>query len=217
MLQLPRPTGQARARNRAIEASRGEVLTFLDDDDLYLPEHLQTLVEGLRESGAGVAYTLSEKVNEWLVDGRRVEFQRNAVFQDLHLSRELLHAHNFIASADWAIRRTCFERWGLFDDSLACLEDWDLLLRFSERTAFHRIARITNEMHIRLGVGDSVSTRILALSIFKLLYERYPSRGNDCVDWASPDIPDTFDRFEDAIGGVRWNARNMQRSSSERR
>jgi hypothetical protein len=34
--------------------------------------------------------------------------------------------------------------------------------------------------------------------------------------WASPDIPDTFDRCEDAIGGVRWNARNMQRSSSER-
>jgi hypothetical protein len=24
--------------------------------------------------------------------------------------------------------------------------------------------------------------------------------------WASPDIPDTFDRCEDAIGGVQWNA-----------
>ena len=35
--------------------------------------------------------------------------------------------------------------------------------------------------------------------------------------WASSDIPDIFDRCEDAIGGVRWNARNMQRSSSERR
>ena len=34
--------------------------------------------------------------------------------------------------------------------------------------------------------------------------------------WASPDNPDTFDRCEDAIGGVRWNARSMQRSSSER-
>jgi len=34
--------------------------------------------------------------------------------------------------------------------------------------------------------------------------------------WASPDIPDTFDRCEDAIGGVRWNARNMQRSLSVR-
>ncbi len=44
------------------------------------------------------------------------------------------------------------------------------------------------------------------------------SRNGSFADpqWASPDIPDTFDRCEDAIGGVRWNARNMQRSSSER-
>ena len=184
VLQLPTPTGQARARNRAIEASRGEVLMFLDDDDLYLPEHLQTLVTGMRESGAGFAYTLSEKVNERLVDGKRIEFQRNAVFQDLRFSRELLRVRNFIASAGWAIRRTCFEQCGLFDDTLSCLEDWDLLLRFSDRTAFHRIARITNEVHIRLGAGDSVSTRIPALPTFKLLYERYPSRGNDYVELA---------------------------------
>ena len=183
-LRLPTPTGQARARNRAIEASRGEVLTFLDDDDIYLPEHLQTLVAGMRESDAGFAYTLSEKVNERLVDGKRVEFQRNAVFQDLRFSRELLQVRNFIAPASWAIRRTCFEQCGLFDDTLACLEDWDLLLRFSERTTFHRIASITNEVHIRMSAGDSVSTRIPALSTFKLLYKRYPSRGNGFVDLA---------------------------------
>jgi GT2 family glycosyltransferase len=183
-LQLPTPTGQARARNRAIGSSRGEVLAFLDDDDIYLPDHLQTLVAGMRESGAGFAYTLSEKVNERLVDGKRVEFQRNAVFQDLRFSRELLQVRNFIASAGWAIRRICFEQCGLFDDTLACLEDWDLLLRFSERTTFHRIARVTNEVHIRMGTGDSVSTRIPALSTFKLLYSRYPSRGNELVDLA---------------------------------
>ncbi len=34
--------------------------------------------------------------------------------------------------------------------------------------------------------------------------------------WVSPDIPDTFDNVEGHIGGVRWNARDMQRSSSER-
>jgi hypothetical protein len=34
--------------------------------------------------------------------------------------------------------------------------------------------------------------------------------------WASPDIPDTFDSVEDYIGGVRWSAGDLQRSSSVR-
>ena len=183
-LRLPAPTGQAHARNCAIEASRGDVLAFLDDDDLYLPHHLQTLLHGLRESGAGVAYTQSEKVNERLVNGKREAFQRNAVFQDLRFSRELLKVRNFIPSAGWGIRRACFDQCGLFDETLSCLEDWDLLLRFSERTVFHRIANITNEIHIRLDAGDSVSTRVPALATFKLLYKRYPSHGDELVDLA---------------------------------
>lgn len=34
--------------------------------------------------------------------------------------------------------------------------------------------------------------------------------------WASPDIPDTFDSVEDYIGGVRWSAGDLRRSSSVR-
>jgi glycosyltransferase involved in cell wall biosynthesis len=184
VLRLPAPAGQAGARNRAIEASRGEVIAFLDDDDLYLPWHLETLVSGMRESSAGFAYTLAEKVNERLVDGKRIELQRNAVFQNLYYSRELLLVRNFIQPGSWGIRRACFEECGAFDDTLSCMEDWDLLLRFSERIFFHRIARITNEVHIRMGAGDSVSTRTPALSTFELLYRRYPSGGNAWIDLA---------------------------------
>jgi hypothetical protein len=36
-------------------------------------------------------------------------------------------------------------------------------------------------------------------------------------DWASPGIPDTFDRCEDDIGGVRWREDGSMRSSSVRR
>ncbi len=36
-------------------------------------------------------------------------------------------------------------------------------------------------------------------------------------NWHRPGFPDTFDSVEEDIGGVRWNARDMQRSSSVRR
>jgi len=184
VLQQPAPSGQARARNRAIAASRGEVVTFLDDDDIYKPDHLEALVGGMQESGAGVAYTLAEKVNERLVDGERVEIQRNAIFQDLRYSRALLLVRNFIPLISWGIRRTCFEQCGVFDESLACLEDWDLLLRFSARHEFHRIEKVTTEVHIRLGTNDSVSTRIPALATSRLLYARNPGTGHEWIDLA---------------------------------
>jgi hypothetical protein len=34
--------------------------------------------------------------------------------------------------------------------------------------------------------------------------------------WASPGIPDTFDRWDDDIGGVRWREDGSTRSSSVR-
>jgi len=42
---------------------------------------------------------------------------------------------------------------------------------------------------------------------------------NTAVDdlWVSPGIPDTFDRCEDDIGGVRWREDGSLRSSSVRR
>ena len=34
--------------------------------------------------------------------------------------------------------------------------------------------------------------------------------------WPSHDIPDTFDRWDDDIGGVQWKGRSTAQSSSER-
>jgi hypothetical protein len=154
VLETGSPQGTARARNRAIEAARGAILAFLDDDDLFLPDHLATLVEAMVPSGAPVAYTESEAVEERIEEGRRVVVRRGTARQ-YRYSRALLLVRNMIATANWGMRRECFERWGGFDDSLACAEDWDLLLRFSEKTPFLLLARTTTEIRVRAGTPDS--------------------------------------------------------------
>ena len=44
--------------------------------------------------------------------------------------------------------------------------------------------------------------------------EQITTVGIDLAKWASPDIPDTFDRWDDDIGGVQWNPQAIDALSS---
>lgn len=67
--------GSARARNIGIGAARGEYITFLDDDDLYLPEKLKRQVTAMLEAGADYCitdlalYTENERLAEYRARG----------------------------------------------------------------------------------------------------------------------------------------------------
>lgn len=49
--------GSARARNAGIQAAAGEFITFLDDDDVYLPEKISRQVTAMVQSGADYCIT----------------------------------------------------------------------------------------------------------------------------------------------------------------
>ena len=50
--------------------ARGELICFLDDDDRFLPHHLETAVSALSESGVDLVYTDAVYVREQLENGQ---------------------------------------------------------------------------------------------------------------------------------------------------
>ena len=56
--------GSAKARNAGIEAARGMYTTFLDDDDLYLPEKISKQAAAMMESNADYCITDLELFSE---------------------------------------------------------------------------------------------------------------------------------------------------------
>lgn len=56
LLRIESNGGPARARNLGVEASTGEILAFLDDDDVWVPERLSFAVEGLKRAPVAVCW-----------------------------------------------------------------------------------------------------------------------------------------------------------------
>jgi glycosyltransferase involved in cell wall biosynthesis len=57
VVRRPRPSSPACARNAGVVAARGELLFFLDADDLYLPHHLHDCLREMADPAVGFVKT----------------------------------------------------------------------------------------------------------------------------------------------------------------
>ena len=119
-------------RNRGIAAARGELIAFLDDDDLWETEKLARQVELLDRTGANLVYTDRRLLFE---DGARSEPVDSAAPADPDGLTDLLLQGQFPSVCTVLMHRSLLEQVGGFDETLVTGEDFDLWLRIG------RIAR----------------------------------------------------------------------------
>jgi GT2 family glycosyltransferase len=135
------PEGLAASRNRGIKAARADAVALLDDDDLWEPGHVARLSAALdRDPDLDVVYT-----DAWVLDVPTGE--RRTLSRDFDLG--VFGRDSFIPPSALAVRKSAFERFGLFDTELPYSEDWDWLLRVAAKGG--RIERVP---------GASVTIRI---------------------------------------------------------
>lgn len=119
--------GAAAARNTAIKAAQGEILAFLDGDDVWLPEYLESQVKFLDETGSDMVYC-----NALLFgDVRREEtFMDRAPSDGAVTTANLLSTQCNVITSGTIVRRNKVVENGMFDeDAAARVEDFDLWVR----------------------------------------------------------------------------------------
>lgn len=162
------------SRNEGLQLARGKYIAYLDDDDLFYPDHLATLVDVLENTGCKVAYTDAYRAHQELTgDGTYVTRKRDLPYSN-DFDRDLILVNNLLPICCLMHERSCLDSIGLFDETLATHEDWDLLIRLSRRYAPVHVKRVTAEFSWRLDGSTSTSSQ---QSDFKrtraVLFERY--------------------------------------------
>lgn len=123
----PRRLSRPAALNAGIAAAGAPRIAILDDDNLYDPEHLDRLVNGLDATGADYVYT-GVRHATYSPDGEWLSCREVAV--PFLFDRVLLG--NFIYATGSAYRKSLWERIGGYDERFTVFEDWDFIIRAAQ-------------------------------------------------------------------------------------
>jgi LmbE family N-acetylglucosaminyl deacetylase len=138
--------GRSEAANSGVRAAANAHIAFLDDDDLYYADHLATLANAARDSQHTAWYT--DAVSAFVRTGENgagETHQRLRIFGD-DFDRDALLTDNYIPLPTLLFRRADFLDLGGFDPAFDLFEDWDFLIRLSQRGKFVHVPRVTCEI-----------------------------------------------------------------------
>lgn len=147
IIDLKVNSGRSVCANVAMRNATGLLFNFLDDDDEFKPDHLETIIASYRRNrSVKVFYTGSEKIN---VNGKVVETFFNDFDRNLMLMTNTIPIHSICFS------RCVYDQGCRFDETLDYLEDWDFWIQVSRIWEFKFLRKVTTIYH---DAGDSVAS-----------------------------------------------------------
>jgi glycosyltransferase involved in cell wall biosynthesis len=154
LVSLGRPLPRPLAANAGLDAARGAMLGFLDDDDTYDPDHVSRLME----------HYSPMKPLQVIYAGARVLGRDGKVDRLMHhpYNPMMLMVNMYIQTGAAIFSRGFLALGCRFDESLTLAEDWDFWIQLSQYAPFVRTDAVTVNYRAELGtsgmgVGANVS------------------------------------------------------------
>lgn len=120
-------SGQANAINKGFRQATGDIVTWLNSDDVYLPQTLRRVADFLtRHPQVDVIYgdyVLIDNEGQVLLRKKEIPFDYNI----------LLYGLDYISQPTTFFRRSIFDKVGYLDESLHYGLDWEYWLRIAAR------------------------------------------------------------------------------------
>lgn len=170
--------GPASARNLAIRHSTGDLIAFLDCDDLWMPDKLEKQVGYLDEHPrTGLLFSEADMFSE--SGGKKVRHSTIGWTADPTF-RQLLFG-DFIPNSTVVIRRECVDRVGYQNESLELIavEDYEYWMRIARHFVMAGMAEPLAMYRLRdgnlMGEGSDIDKGLnLALRAIEEIERQYP-------------------------------------------
>jgi glycosyltransferase involved in cell wall biosynthesis len=163
---LRRPgEGVSRARNAGASVARGRYLAWLDSDNTWAPDYLETMVKALSGRDLRAGYAACEMVSE---DG--------VAYREFAFELEHLAVGNVVDLNVLVAERALVDEVGGFDPGLPRAVDYDLVYKLAKRTRIGYLPFLA----VRYVDDDTDAHRI---SVKELKTWNYVVRERHVLDW----------------------------------
>jgi len=150
--RLEENAGRAQALNVGIGHAKGEHVCFLDDDDVYFPGGVETLVTPGLSVRNKVHYG-KVVCRKYADDDLLNVIEEREVGEAFDAGRLVLE--NFIPINAVCVPISLLRKIGLLDTGLPIFEDWDMMIRLSEAAAFQFVDAVVAEYSV---IGSATIT-----------------------------------------------------------
>jgi glycosyltransferase involved in cell wall biosynthesis len=149
--------GPSSARNHAIKQAKGQYIMPLDADDMMVPNFIIShLKEFEKNPEADLVYSDVLLIDEV---GNPIKVMNKPEYQDRrHLIRDLFRRGHPIVPFRLGLRRSVFDKIGLYDETLMVAEDYDMMRRFVK--AGLKAHHLSEALHIRRMRSDNISRTV---------------------------------------------------------
>lgn len=174
--QIKTQSGRSHAANIGLNVCQGEFIIFLDDDDWFLPEHIERLVDSLTQDPTIIAtYSAVQCIDD---NGEKTK-QFAEKFDPIQLCID-----NFIPIHAVLFRNNVLSQGCTFNEQLDFCEDWDFWLQLNQQGAFKFIDQTTaiyRMQSLASGIWDDTEkTQQTMLNI----YRHWLTQWDDKTIWA---------------------------------
>lgn len=138
--------GRSKAGNKGLELAKGKYCNFLDDDDLFYPDHVQVLVNELEQTDHKICYSSAFTTVQDIKDKENYKYEIKYITRLLFGEFSILNIlkNNITPIQSVMFEKSVYEECGGFDETIEALEDWDLWIRFALKYKFKYIDKTTS-------------------------------------------------------------------------
>ena len=198
--------GPAAARNRGIRASQGDLVAFLDSDDMWLATKLERQVAVLQRAGPEAPCCLCDTImrmpNGPEQSSFAVAWLRMREPEGLWLNPAAVLATRFVLFCQAVLvrRRFLLDCKG-FDEQLWFMEDHDLALRLALRGPW---AFVREPLAVWCGANDEFNLSVAA--------RKQPARLDQCIEYIDRKILEQEQIADDRVRRpLQWHLRGARR------